>query len=146
MTREELLKALTYIVSKCDNIINNKNYTADDFVQDTVEDIGEVCNMILDGKYGDILEHQPSLPSNLDEAVFAYEDSSEYPPANQEEERMVYDAFKKGAEWMARQGYTVDGIVFCDKELTGGYKDIVMSIPDDLKVDDEVTLQIRKRQ
>ena len=51
-----------------------------------------------------------------------------------------------GAKWMAGQGYTVDGIVICDKELTRGYKDIVMSIPDELKVDDKVTLQIRKRQ
>lgn len=46
-----------------------------------------------------VSKEQPSLPSNLDEAVFAYEDSSEYPPANQEEDRMVYDAFKAGAEW-----------------------------------------------
>lgn len=53
---------------------------------------------------------------------------------------------KAGAEWMAGQGYTVDGVVICDKELTRGYKDIAMSIPDELKVDDKVTIQIRKRQ
>ena len=90
------------------------------------------------------------LPSNLDEAAEEYAD---YNSQRWHEDGDVYydhskivDAFKAGAEWMARQGYTVDGIVICDKELTRGYKDIVMSIPDELKVDDKVTIQIRKRQ
>lgn len=112
MTREELLKALTYIVSKCDNIINNKNYTADDFVQDTIEDIAEVCNMILDGKYGDILEPQPPLPSNLDEAAkesmprnkgFLEIDIYGGSEAVYSREQMLA-MFKAGAEWMAGQG------------------------------------------
>lgn len=56
MTREELLNALSFIVYKCDKIINSKNYTADDYVQDNVEDIAELCNKILDGDYGEIIE------------------------------------------------------------------------------------------
>ena len=91
-------------------------------------------------------EVQPSLPSNLDEAEFNYVKSLENAPADQGEELMICEAFKAGAEWMAGQGYTVDGMVICDKELTRGYKDIAMSIPDELKVDDKVTIQIRKRQ
>ena len=85
---------------------------------------------------------QPSLPSNLDEAAWKYGLDNQSGFYSQS---VKVDCFKAGAEWMAGQGYTVDGIVICDKELTGGYKDIVMSIPDELKVDDKVTIQIRKR-
>ena len=63
-----------------------------------------------------LIDNNVSLPSGLDEAAFAYEDSSEYPPANQEEERMVYDAFKAGAEWHARQGQTFESVVWKDGE------------------------------
>lgn len=107
MTREELLKMLTYIVSKCDNVINNKNYTADDFVQDNIEDIGEVCNMVLDGKYGDILEPQPSLPADIDEAAEKNFENMEVL-----EHENIFDEthnriFKAGAEWMAGQGVKI---------------------------------------
>jgi len=108
MTREELLKALTYIVSKCDNIINNKNYIADNFVQDTVEDIAEVCNMILDGKYSDILEFQSFLRSDFEEAATKWVIEREklirekyYPFMFDGED--VFDAFKAGAEWVIKQ-------------------------------------------
>ena len=56
MTRQELLDAFKYIVKKCDAIINNDQYEADDFVQDNVEDIAELCNHILDGDYGKLVE------------------------------------------------------------------------------------------
>ena len=56
MTKEELINALKYVVHKCDLIINNKNYTPDMWTNDNVEDIAETCNMILDGKYGELLE------------------------------------------------------------------------------------------
>lgn len=51
MTREEIKDLLKFIIRKCDLIINNENYTADDYVQDKVEDIAEICNMVLDGQF-----------------------------------------------------------------------------------------------
>ena len=45
-------------------------------------------------------------PQGLDEAELKYAESSYIPPANQEEEMMVYAAFKAGAKWMAGQGKT----------------------------------------
>lgn len=50
--KEELTNIFKHIVKKCDTIINNKEYKPDDFVQDTVEDIAEICNHVLDGDYG----------------------------------------------------------------------------------------------
>lgn len=37
-------------------LINNSNYKADTYTQDTVEDIAELCNHILDGDYGKLAE------------------------------------------------------------------------------------------
>lgn len=56
MTTEELTEAFKYIVMKCDMIINNEKYKADDWTQANVEDIAELCNHILDGDYGKIGE------------------------------------------------------------------------------------------
>ena len=53
MTKEEVKDLLKFIIRKCDLIINNKNYTADEYVQDKVEDIAEMCNRVLDGQFGD---------------------------------------------------------------------------------------------
>lgn len=63
MTREELINVFKHIVKKCDLIINNDSYNADDFVQDNVEDIAELCNYILDGDYGHLIED--CVPENL---------------------------------------------------------------------------------
>jgi len=52
ITQEELKNIFKYIVKKCDMLINNDKYKADDYTQDTVEDIAEICNHILDGDYG----------------------------------------------------------------------------------------------
>lgn len=57
----------------------------------------------------------------------------------------MLDAVEFGAKWMEEQGVTVEGLVICSEILTQGYKDIVMEIPDSLKVGDKVTVQIRKR-
>ena len=57
MTKIELINVFKYIVKKCDNIINNDNYNPDDFTQDNVEDIAELCNHILDGDYGKLIEN-----------------------------------------------------------------------------------------
>ena len=112
MTREEVKDLLKFIIRKCDLIINNENYTADEYAQDKIEDIAEICHRVLDGQFGEIIE--PSLPSNLDEAAErAYPiDISGYsvecrvgaipePLDYHERERK---AFKAGAEWMAGQG------------------------------------------
>ena len=58
MTREELIDVFKYIVKKCDMIINNDKYVADDWTQDNVEEIAELCNHILDGDYGKLIEQQ----------------------------------------------------------------------------------------
>lgn len=58
MTQEELINVFKYIVKKCDVLINNNDYKADDYTQNTVEDIAELCNHILDGDYGRFLEVQ----------------------------------------------------------------------------------------
>ena len=93
----------------------------------------------------DCILSQPSLPSDLDEAAFKYEDSSEYPPANQEEERMVYDAFKAGAEWMAGQGESIVAKIGLATE------EICCTISEEtldslgVQADDEIILQIRKK-
>lgn len=56
MTQEELINVFKYIVKKCDMLINGDDYKADDYTQDNVEDIAELCNHILDGDYGKLAE------------------------------------------------------------------------------------------
>lgn len=56
MTTEELTNAFEYIVGKCDLLINNDKYEADAYTQVIVEDIAELCNHILDGDYGKLVE------------------------------------------------------------------------------------------
>ena len=56
MTKTELIDVFKYIVKKCDMIINNDKYVADAWTQDNVEDIAELCNHILDGDYGELIE------------------------------------------------------------------------------------------
>lgn len=50
-----------------------------------------------------LTDSKPSLPSNLDEAEFEYAQSLDEIPANQEEEKMINDAFKAGAQWRDAQ-------------------------------------------
>ena len=56
MTQEELRNVFKYIVKKCDMLINDDCYEADAYTQDTVEDIAELFNHILDGDYGKLVE------------------------------------------------------------------------------------------
>lgn len=78
--------------------------------------------------------------SNLDEAEFKYAQSLDEIPANQEEEKMIYDAFKAGAEWMAGQGYTKEGIARPDD------CEIWVNLTDtDVKDGDKVIVQVRKK-
>ena len=55
MTREDVKDLLKFIIRKCDLIINNENYTTDEYVQDKVEDIAEMCHRVLDGQFGEIV-------------------------------------------------------------------------------------------
>lgn len=55
----------------------------------------------------ELQQGHPSLPANLDEAAEKY---SENILANNEDlQDAIEDAFKEGAEWMAKQGVTVGG-------------------------------------
>ena len=56
MTQKELTNVFKNIVKKCDMLINNDHYEADAYTQDTVEDIAELCNHILDGDYGKLVD------------------------------------------------------------------------------------------
>lgn len=56
MTQKELTNVFKNIMKKCDMLINNDHYEADAYTQDTVEDIAELCNHILDGNYGKLVE------------------------------------------------------------------------------------------
>lgn len=48
-------------------LINNGDYEADTYTQDTVEDIAELCNHILDGDYGKLVEvKEVDLEKELD--------------------------------------------------------------------------------
>ena len=92
-------------------------------------------------------DFKPSLPSDLDEAAFAYENAQweagikdcGYCPQD------VYDAFKAGAEWMAGQGYTFETIMQEDD-----VDELVPTCPDmynhGYSCGDKVIVQIRKKQ
>ena len=73
MTQKELTNVFKNIVKKCDMLINNDHYEADAYTQDTVEDIAELCNHILDGNYGKLVEvknvKKESVSDDLEEAI-----------------------------------------------------------------------------
>lgn len=84
---------------------------------------------------------QPSLPSNLDEAandgwaLYEYRESPKGLYSN-----CYIDGFKAGAEWMAGQGYTKEGIARPDDcEVWVNFTST------DIKDGDEVIVQIRKK-
>lgn len=66
MTQEELINVFKYIVKKCDMLINDDDYKADDYTQDNVEDIAELCNHILDGDYGKLAEESTMTKEEKD--------------------------------------------------------------------------------
>lgn len=89
-----------------------------------------------------LTDSKPELPSNLDEAEFKYAQSLDEIPANQEEEKMIYDAFKAGAEWMARQG------ISCECEITKDFGISFLKEPFEKsarEMEGNVVVQIRKR-
>lgn len=73
MTQKELTNVFKNIVKKCDMLINNDHYEADAYTQDTVEDIAELCNHILDGNYGKLVEvKEVDLKKEIDEVIYNY--------------------------------------------------------------------------
>ena len=94
-----------------------------------------------------LTDSKPSLPSNLDEAAEKYFEQYNYMPKG-----FVVDAFKAGAEWMARQGQSKEGIVCDNNEFVKFHDDSYIDLrPDlnkttfDVKDGDEVIVQIRKK-
>lgn len=95
---------------------------------------------------------QPSLPSNLDEAAENYYENDcpydgEARVVNREHDvwfpsQAIEDAFKAGAEWMARQGETVEGEVVATS--TDGWESVRL-YKKLHSVDDKVIVQIRKK-
>ena len=117
MTKEEIKDLLKFIIRKCDLVINNENYTADEYSQDKIEDIAEMCHRVLDGQFGEIIE--PSLPSDIDEAAI---DAAQLDMQDRQimeatnDERLRYSrifrrGFKAGAKWLAGQGVTKEMVV-----------------------------------
>ena len=111
MTQEELTKVFKYIVKKCDMLINNGNYEADAYTQDTVEDIAELCNHILDGDYGKLVEvkevQEEPVSEDLEEAIeksFIYHESrgDDFRSDKQIETAYRY-GFETGAKWKEEQ-------------------------------------------
>ena len=98
-----------------------------------------------------IKNYQPSLPSDLDEAAFSYENNlweSGFKECGYSPQE-VSDAFKAGAEWMARQGETFDGIVREDGFVDFDDYGSSMMIPSKTSCfnnGEEVIVQIRKKQ
>ncbi len=73
MIKEELINVFKYIVKKCDMLINNDDYEADDYTQNIVEDIAELCNHILDEGYRKLIETKKvDLDNELDFVKDAY--------------------------------------------------------------------------
>lgn len=110
MKQEEIKELLKFIIRKCDLVINNENYTADEYAQDKIEDIAEICHRVLDGQFGEIIEtSQPSLPTNLDETVMKIVSphipwGDFYTSEKEDLEDWLSLAGRAGAEWMAGQG------------------------------------------
>ena len=98
-------------------------------------------------KWADANPYQPSLPSNLDDAAFAYGDRDGITAA--QSYAMSID-FKAGAKWVAEQGYSQEEIVE-DKSIEAGYGVLpgispIINLPDSFKPGDKVIIQIRKKQ
>ena len=128
------------------------------------DELKEIVRLaIIDGaKWADAHPQKPSLPSNLDEAEFEYAQSLDEMPANQEEEIIIYDAFKAGAEWMAGQGICIPAHIFMPCEIKDVYYNSKGEYPaaihpdcggslvlerylKDFKHNEEVIMQIRRK-
>ena len=98
------------------------------------------CENLLDFVIS-LQQEQLSLPSGLDDAAEKY---SENILANNEDlQDAIEDAFKAGAEWMARQGELFESTVFVnamgDSYVDGYY------LSQKIKEGEKVIIQIRKK-
>jgi len=114
----------------------------------------------VDGAFDVCIEllQQPSIPSNVDEAAEEYgrkeyshaihfwdEGLSKNKPEVMKED--FVNSFKAGAEWMAGQGVTVDGVI-----TKVGYKldvettEYILPEESEFERGDKVIVQIRKKQ
>ena len=119
MTQEELINAFKYIVKKCDMLINNGDYEADSYTQDTVEDIAELCNHILDGDYGKLVKvkevQEDSISEEMEEAsekcikelIPEAELNSAMPFALEYVVKLLHETFKAGAKWQKKQDKSI---------------------------------------
>lgn len=151
MTREEIKDLLKFIIRKCDLVINNKNYTADEYAQDKIEDIAEMCHRVLDGQFGEIIE--PSLPSDINDAAI---DAAQLDMQDRQimeatnDERLRYSrifrrGFKAGAEWLAGQGVTKEAVIgMATEEISINVSQETLNELD-LCPGDKVVVQIRKK-
>ena len=113
MTQEELRNVFECIVKKCDMLINNNNYEADVHTQNTVEDIAELCNHILDGDYGKLDEaKEEPVSEELEEVAEDYALDDYIKPWRE----LVKGAFKDGAKWKEGQMMkdAIPATVFCE--------------------------------
>ena len=91
-----------------------------------------------------VLSQETSLPSNLNEAAMQFAQRAYSPFDDPYEVSKAFEndvnCFKAGAKWMAKQGYTQEGIARPDDD------EIWVNIKDtDIKDGDEVIVQIRKK-
>ena len=95
----------------------------------------EVLRVINRLKKNSLQQERLPLPSNLDEVEFEYAQSLDEIPANQEEEKMIYDAFKAGAEWMAGQMKKEQPEVDLEKASRNVYESWMGGTMDDIRRD-----------
>ena len=98
----------------------------------------------------DILESQPSLPFELDEAAEKYAWQKEEPLAEGERLSTCFnpriEAYKAGAEWMANQGVSTSAIVSIEEdEITEEGMKLIEDYWESSPDKTEVVLQIRKK-
>ena len=98
-----------------------------------------------------LIDNNISLPSNLDEAAEKaykeYDVKTAVKPKEHPVGFLFFDGFKVGAEWMAGQGSSYEGVIYDDHEvLVGGYSIEFRDFFLPFKNCDEVIVQIRKKQ
>lgn len=130
MTREEIIDSILLCVEiegdgGCSSFKN--------------EEKEQMCSFI------NSLKQQPTLPSNVDEAANAYVGH----PIEIDEDSSCYttrEAFKAGAEWMAKQGVSwEDELAYYDGLLLCGKDERAYTMESHFKDGDKVIVQIRKK-
>lgn len=138
MTQEEL----NYIKDSFSQILDDIGGNPDwyDAAKAVASDLGTMEKQLE--------ERVTKLPSNMDEAAIDFADnarkqlySKDYAIASiADYDHGCIDGFKAGAEWMAGQGYTKEGIARPDDcEIWVNFTDT------DIRDGDEVIVQIRKK-